>query len=1006
MCRPVLFFALLSSVLFAANPALTLQVSSETAPPGGYAQFKISLTAPALVSSASVTMNFDPTIFGNITNVAAFSATGDQTGSAVLNGTQVVSSFTSASASLGQLPDLPVFVVTVPVLATAKIGATSSITVDPTRVPWQNGNATYTVNVNPGTLTVGGALSIQSVTPGGGLLPSGTVVAINGTGFDATTTVAIDGVSLASTQLVSSTELDVTLGGATEMSGKHVHAATRAGASVDYFAGLTGVIVRPTSTLVLLLPSLSSPPYTAVAWDYQDSGFASYYSCLQNPTASPVTATYYFAVTDMSNTPATTHTIVVPPYGLYVADTSTFASSGLGVIYMTASAPIRMAELFTGFSNGISVSPRGQITSLGFLRTQAEGSGDPALWNWKIGTPAPQPETVRVIGAFPFTVSLSSDAQAWLTVTPAQGAPPTMLTLTPNVAQLGQGTYRGTVTLTPVLPPALAQFGPGTLSFEATLNVYTTPPPTISVSGSASFQATNTGPPPAPVTVNVTSNAAPAPFTTSIGPGNWLSVTPSSGTTPATLTLTANPVGLAVGVYQSNLIIQGPGNATGVTAQLTISNASPGALSVSPTALAFSLIPGGRPPLNQVVAAQPPLLGATISVTTQTGGNWLNAIENDAFVSVSLNPTAANLAPGTYQGSVTIASPNLNLSATVPVTLIVGPLPGPAQLTVSPSVLTLTAPAGTMATGTLNVNLASGSPYFTMQISSVLPFELLATPLNPPPAFTTPSAYIAPATFQIQASGAQPGIYLASITISWGGGSAVIPVTYYATATPSSPPTMSALVGSGSETPGSIAPGELITIFGSGLGGAPASGGTQVLVNGTPAPMIYASTGQVNAIVPYEASGTASVQVVAGGIKSGVWDLPVVPSVPSIFTAFADGVGQGAVVNQDGSLNNETNPAARGTAIQIYATGGGQTSPPSSTGSVAQAAASLTLPVTVTIGGVQAQVLYAGNAPGEIEGVVQINTLIPSSVAPGAALPVVVTIGGVASQTRVTIAIR
>ena len=74
----------------------------------------------------------------------------------------------------------------------------SSITVDPTKAPWLNGNSTYSVNANPGTFTVGGTLSIQDVTPAVGLLPAGTVLTINGTGFDATTTVAIDGVSLCS----------------------------------------------------------------------------------------------------------------------------------------------------------------------------------------------------------------------------------------------------------------------------------------------------------------------------------------------------------------------------------------------------------------------------------------------------------------------------------------------------------------------------------------------------------------------------------------------------------------------------------------------------------------------------------------------------------------------------------------------------------------------------------------------------------------------------------------
>jgi uncharacterized protein (TIGR03437 family) len=168
----------------------------------------------------------------------------------------------------------------------------------------------------------------------------------------------------------------------------------------------------------------------------------------------------------------------------------------------------------------------------------------------------------------------------------------------------------------------------------------------------------------------------------------------------------------------------------------------------------------------------------------------------------------------------------------------------------------------------------------------------------------------------------------------------------------------------------------------------------------------------VNAIVPYEAGskGSATVQVVSGGVPSGTWAIPLAPSAPSIFTLNASGVGPGAIVNKDGSINTPSNPAARGAFIQIYATGGGQTSPPSSTGAVAPAAASLTLPVSVTIGGVNAQVLYAGNAPGEVEGVVQINAVVPQGVIPGAALPVVVAIGATIGQARsqpgVTVAVQ
>jgi uncharacterized protein (TIGR03437 family) len=971
-------------------------------------------------------MSFDPTIFGSVASVAAFSASGDQTGFATLSGAQVTAYFSSLSASLGQLPDLPLFVVSVPVLATAKTGATSSISVDPTKAPWQTGGTTATISVNPGTFTVGGAISIQNVTPGGGLLPTGAVVAINGTGFDATTTVTIDGVSIASTQLISAQQINVTLGGATEMTGKHVHAVNAAGEYVDYFSSLSAIstVEESSVALALLLPSLPSVPQTSAQWDIQvGQPLLTDYGCLQNPSASPVTATYYFA-NQASTLMVTSQSVVVPPYGLYIANNSALAA-GLGPLYMTASAPLRMAEATVNFYDppaaAFGAGPVQPITALG-----AFGISGPfysPILNWQLGTPAPQPVVVGVNSGFPFTASVSADATSWLQVTPTSRGPgaPT-LTLTPVVSNLGSGTYTATVTLTENLPPDLAALGSNTTSFTVTLKA-NVQPTLLNAYGALGFNVNPAGSAVAPTIITLTTNGTPAPFTASITPvsgGNWLSVTPSSGTTPGPLTLTANPMGLASGFYNSNLIIQGPLNTLTLPIGLSI---APTTVTVNPTSVSFSRAPGQGatvpPTIVQIQLANPTL---TFSVTTQTGGNWLTAALGP-FGSVELTASAVNLGPGTYQGTLTIvATAPVSATVTVPVTLTVIGSVGPQQFTVSPSSLTLTGPADSLVTGNLSVNVVSGQPYFTIPSSTGI--SLIT--VTPPAAiiqYNSPATtqYTAPATIQLTIPTAAPGTHQASITIGWNGGSAVIPVTVYATATSSMPPVMAYITSSGSATPGSIAPGELITIFGSGLGGAPASltltgplnattnlGGTQVLINGTPAPMIFTSTGQVNAIVPYEVgtSGTASVQVVAAGIRSGSWALPLAPSAPSVFTYGAVGIGQGAIVNQDGSINSAANPASRGTAIEIYATGGGQTSPSSLTGSVAQSAANLTLPVTVTIGGVNAQVLYAGNAPGEVEGVVQINVVVPPSVTPGLALPVLVTIGGVSSQTAVTAAVE
>ena len=178
--------------------------------------------------------------------------------------------------------------------------------------------------------------------------------------------------------------------------------------------------------------------------------------------------------------------------------------------------------------------------------------------------------------------------------------------------------------------------------------------------------------------------------------------------------------------------------------------------------------------------------------------------------------------------------------------------------------------------------------------------------------------------------------------------------------------------------------------------------------------MLYASPSQVNAIIPFEVSpggrlgqAVTTIQVINYRIESAAWGVSVTPSIPGIFTLNQSGEGPAAVLNQDNSVNSPTNPALGGTTIQIFATGGGQTSPPSATGTITQPPAPmLALPVTVHIGGVDAQVIYAGAAPEEVAGVVQVNVLVPQGITPNPATPVSLTIGGATSPQGATIAIQ
>jgi uncharacterized protein (TIGR03437 family) len=223
-----------------------------------------------------------------------------------------------------------------------------------------------------------------------------------------------------------------------------------------------------------------------------------------------------------------------------------------------------------------------------------------------------------------------------------------------------------------------------------------------------------------------------------------------------------------------------------------------------------------------------------------------------------------------------------------------------------------------------------------------------------------------------------------------------------------------------------VSPGEIVAIFGQGLGLAAGTnlqldsngllttsvGGTQVFFNGNPAPLIYAANGQINAIVPYEVAQVqrASVVVVYQGNASAPSPIAVSAVRPGIFTGSYTGRGQGAVLNQDFSLNGPANPAQRGQYVSIYGTGEGVTTPPGMDGR-ASSTAGTPLPkvaaaCSATIGNQPATVSYCGEAPGLTAGLVQVNVLVPESVAPGNAVPVTITIGGIASQAGVTLAVH
>jgi uncharacterized protein (TIGR03437 family) len=233
------------------------------------------------------------------------------------------------------------------------------------------------------------------------------------------------------------------------------------------------------------------------------------------------------------------------------------------------------------------------------------------------------------------------------------------------------------------------------------------------------------------------------------------------------------------------------------------------------------------------------------------------------------------------------------------------------------------------------------------------------------------------------------GFYEGSITAYLGGTAAlVIPVrvTVGSIATP----TVAAVVNAASYANAAIAPGQIVTLFGSGLGAA----GLKVTFDGAAGQILYATATQIGVIAPLAISGKGetSIQAGYGTQMSAALVKPVVAAVPGIFTLSASGTGTGAIINQSGSVNGAATPAPKGSIIAIYLTGAG----------LANASGNIAASTSVSIGGQVAVVAFAGNAPGSVQGLYQVNATVPAGVGSGA-LPLVVQVGGVNSQAGVVV---
>ena len=196
---------------------------------------------------------------------------------------------------------------------------------------------------------------------------------------------------------------------------------------------------------------------------------------------------------------------------------------------------------------------------------------------------------------------------------------------------------------------------------------------------------------------------------------------------------------------------------------------------------------------------------------------------------------------------------------------------------------------------------------------------------------------------------------------------------------------------------GAAAPGEFMSLFGTGLGDTAASatlpypttlGATSVTVNGIAAPVAYASPTQVNFIVPYAVTGsTATIVATYNGITSNIVLMPLQQTAPGTFSINRSGTGLGAITHASGALVSTSNPARRGETVIVYATGLGAVTPVPIDG--APGSGSTVNTVAVTIAGQTAAVLFSGLSPS-YPGLYQINVTVPANLVGAGALPLAI----------------
>ena len=661
-----------------------------------------------------------------------------------------------------------------------------------------------------------------------------------------------------------------------------------------------------------------------------------------------------------------------------------------------------------------------------------EASPNPVIFLYQVGKTAPANQSVTVTSSTGATlnytvVGSTTSGGSWLSVTPASGATSGTLTVSVITTGLAAGTYTGSIKVTATNPSGVA-VPDSPLTIPVTYYVSANPlllvsPNPLAFSATVGGLANGEN-----VLVNSTGTTLNYTITsTTNSGGSWLAVSSLPGATPNSFPVSAVAYNLSAGTYTGSITITAtnPGGEPVANSPVTIPvtlQVSVGVLSAAPASLAFTQIVGGNAPAAQTIAvtgAGSSPLNFTATASNTSGVNWLTVTPAAGSTPATLTATVngSNLSQGTYVGTVTISSTGAAGSPlNIPVTLTVSSTP---SISLTPATLSFSYQAGGTAPAAQTVQVASSSGALAFTAAAATTSSSGNWLTVSPASGTTPGTL----TVGVTPAGLVADTYTGTITVTAAGAGnspQTLPVTLVVT--PALTPLPTTVTNAASGAPGPVSPGEIVSIFGTNLG--PATGvtgtiannllstevaGVQVMFNNNPAPLLYVSATQINAIVPFALNGVFQTQMTVSnyGTASTALDLVVAPTSPALFTTTQTGTGQGAILNVNGSVNSSSNPAPADSIIVLYATGGGETAPAGVTGNITPADGPFKLVpgVTVTVGGVPGTVLFAGTAPGFVEGALQINVQMSASV-PSGAQPVVMTVGGVNSQTGVTVAVQ